>query len=243
LSALGQRAWPRRLTEILAILAIVVFLWDTPALGPLRLMVVFFHELSHGLAAMLTGGSIEGIQLAKDGSGLCLTRGGSRFLVLNAGYLGSLLWGGLILVLAARSHRDRLFVAGAGGLLLAVTLLFIRPVQGFGFLSAAACGAALLALARWLPAAASDFILKLIGVSSCFYVVSDLKAIIQNRLGAQSDPHMLAELTGLPVLIWGLLWLLLAAAALLGFLVLAAGGPAQEPKHAESESRMGTPRS
>lgn len=222
------RPWPWRLAEIFAILAIVVFLWDTPVVGPLRLIVVFFHELSHGVAAVLSGGSIEGIELAKDGSGLCMTRGGSRILILNAGYLGSLLWGGLILVLAVRSVRDRLFVAIAGGLLLAVAMVFIRPLDGFGFISAAGCGAALLALARWLPAAVSDIILKLIGVSSCFYVVSDLKAIVQNRLGAQSDPSKLAELTGVPVLFWGLLWLLLAAGTLLGVVVLAAGGSSRK---------------
>ena len=44
-----------------------------------------------------------------DEGGVCLTRGGWPFLMLNAGYLGSLLWGALFLLLGARRR------AGAAG--------------------------------------------------------------------------------------------------------------------------------
>ena len=38
--------------------------------------------------------------------GYCKTIGGSRFVILSAGYLGSLLWGGLILIGASRTRLD-----------------------------------------------------------------------------------------------------------------------------------------
>jgi len=220
-----QRFRVRQLPVLLAILGALMLLWETPIVAPLRLIVVFFHELSHALAALATGGSIVGIQLAADGSGLCTTRGGSRFLILSAGYLGSLLWGGIILVLAARSRRDSVLVALAGTLLVLVTVLFIRPFQGFGFISSFACGAVLMASARWLPPGFNDLLLKVIGLTSCFYVVLDLKDIVFWRVGPESDAHRLGELTGIPTTLWALLWMALAIVGALGFLALAASAP------------------
>ena len=45
--------------QIFAILAVVFALWATPVVLPLKLLVVFFHELSHALVAILTGGRVE----------------------------------------------------------------------------------------------------------------------------------------------------------------------------------------
>ena len=90
---------PRRLLLPLGIAVAALLLWDTFVVYPFRLFVVFLHEISHGIAAVLTGGSIVRIGLSFDEGGVCLTRGGWRLLILNSGYLGSLLWGALFLLL------------------------------------------------------------------------------------------------------------------------------------------------
>ena len=36
------------------------FLWDTPLIYPLKIFVVLLHEISHGIVALATGGSIKG---------------------------------------------------------------------------------------------------------------------------------------------------------------------------------------
>ena len=58
-----------------------------PYLGPLldaglKILVVFFHELSHGLAAIGSGGEIDHIEVVAREGGVCYTRGGSRFRAL-----------------------------------------------------------------------------------------------------------------------------------------------------------------
>ncbi|RYG59956.1 MAG: M50 family peptidase [Alphaproteobacteria bacterium] len=63
---------------------------------PLKWAETFYHELSHGIACVLTGGKIVQINLRFDGSGLCTTRGGWRVPVLLAGYAGAALWGGML---------------------------------------------------------------------------------------------------------------------------------------------------
>ena len=40
------------------IFVVVYCLWNTSLVYPLKILVVFFHEISHGVAAVLTGGSI-----------------------------------------------------------------------------------------------------------------------------------------------------------------------------------------
>ena len=217
-----------RLLGLLVVVVLIVLLWDTWIVYPLKILVVFFHELSHGLAAVLTGGSIERIELQAAEGGMAVTRGGSRFVILSAGYLGSLLLGGLLLVAAARSRHDRRILAGLGVVLLGVTLLFVRPWFGFGMLFGLTTGAALLAAARLLGSAAADILLKVIGLTSCLYAVLDIKSDVLDRSELQSDARMLAELTGLPTVVWGLIWIVVAVLATLGFLRAAAASPEPE---------------
>ena len=85
----------------------IKLLWDTYLVYPLKLLVVFLHESSHGLMAILTGGTVLHVEVSPDEAGVCKTQGGSRFLTLSAGYLGSMLWAGLTLNLATHSHHER----------------------------------------------------------------------------------------------------------------------------------------
>lgn len=204
---------PSRITDwrsaaTLSVLALVLLLlWRTPIVYPLRLLTVFFHELSHGLAAIITGGSIVGIQIVPAEGGLCVTRGGLPFLIASAGYLGSLLWGGAILLAAARMKRDRILTGALGAILAFAAILAVRPFFSFGFLFSVAAALALLAASRYLPDPANDFLLRLIGLTSCLYAPSDIVSDILARPGLPSDAHILAEMTGIPSILWGLVWL------------------------------------
>jgi hypothetical protein len=182
--------------------------WRSPVLYPLKIFVVLLHEISHGLAAILTGGSIVSIHLGADEGGVCLTRGGSRFVILSAGYLGSLCFGSLLVLVAARSRRDRVVVACLGFALVAVTLFFVRTL--FGFAYGLVAGVALLLAARKLPEPVSDAILKVLGAVSCLYAVWDIASDVLLRDVPGSDASALARLTGVPASLWGLLWIGLA---------------------------------
>src|SRR3990172_7154470 len=178
----------------LALALVAYALWTTPLLFPLRMFVVFLHELSHGLAAVLTGGQIVRIELSPAEGGVCLTRGGWRFLVLSAGYLGSLAWGVALLLGGARRR-------GHGALLAGVGLVY-------GVLS----GAALLLAARKLPEAASQVLLTMLGVVSCLYAVWDIVSDTLLRQIPASDASALGRLTGIPGPLWGVVWITLALA-------------------------------
>lgn len=189
-------------------------LWDTFLVYPFRIFVVFLHEISHGLAAVLTGGAIESIGLSFDEGGVCRTRGGSPFLILNAGYLGSLLWGALFLVLGGRRARARGVIAAIGVFTLVVTLLYVRTLFGFGY--GLATGLALVAVASRLRPAVSEVLLAAIGATSALYAVWDVATDVLLRHSGESDAAALAALTLVPAPFWGVLWIVISVGVLVG---------------------------
>jgi hypothetical protein len=198
----------KRLVPPVVIGLVALFFWDSAIVYPLRVFVVFLHEISHGVAAATTGGRIVAIGLTFDEGGVCITDGGSRFLILNAGYLGSLFWGALFLVLSARTRLSREIAGFVGVFVLAVTLLYVR--SWFGFVYGLVAGAALVAAAVKLPRDIVDDLLQTIGVVSCLYAVWDVGSDVVTRDVPGSDASALGLLTGVPGVLWGLAWIALS---------------------------------
>lgn len=209
--------------------------WESRWLLSVKTFIVLLHEISHGLAALLTGGSVERLQLVQDQGGLAFTRGGSRFLILSAGYLGSALWGALFLRLsrAGPGARRRALQGIALGLGL-VLLLAARDLYTLLFVTLAALVVAALAW-RGAPALQAA-VLWVTGTLSCLYALFDISSDILSAgplagiswLGGPSrlnDAEMLADITRIPAFFWGLLWISLALAIYVGTLLILARRP------------------
>jgi hypothetical protein len=190
-------------------------LWNTPFVLPVKLFVVFLHEISHGIAAIATGGRIERIVINADEGGLCICGGGSTFLTLSAGYLGSLLWGLALIGVARLERQARWSTAVAGAGTAVVTLLYVRGLFGFAFGLAAAV--TLFLASRRLSSRWNARLLVGLGLTSALYAILDIKSDVIERPGLPSDARMLEELTGVPTIVWGVMWIGVA----LGVVVLA----------------------
>lgn len=181
-------------------------LWSTPVLYPFQVFVVLLHEISHGIAAVATGGSIQSIGLTPGQGGYCACPGGNAFLTLSAGYLGSLVWGvGMLEVVRRGGKRIPLAVGVLGGMAVAVTLLTVRTLYGlfFGVLF----GVGLMVAARLLGPGANRILLTGMGITSALYALLDIQSDVLDRPHLRSDAAMLGELTGIPTLVWGFLWI------------------------------------
>jgi hypothetical protein len=218
-----SRSALKRLVPPIVIGLVALFFWDSALVYPLRIFVVFLHEISHGIAAALTGGRIVAIGLTFDEGGVCITDGGSRFLILNAGYLGSLFWGALFLVLSARTRASREITGFVGAFVLVVTLLYVR--SWFGFAYGLLAGAALVWAAVKLPRDVVDDLLQTIGVVSCLYAVWDVGSDVVSRDVPGSDASALGLLTGIPGVLWGIAWIALSLVVVsLALRLVARGG-------------------
>ena len=189
--------------------ALLWALWETVAVYPLKIFVVLLHELSHAIAVWSTGGVVERITLDPRQGGATFASGGSAFLALSAGYLGSLLWGCVLVVVA---HMKRVHagwvMAAIGALVLELTLLYLSGsfAVAFGLLF----GVALLVAGWKLPELWNRRLVLVLGMTSCLYAVLDIKSDVLDRPTLPSDAAMLAALTGWPTLIWGVLWIAIA---------------------------------
>ena len=171
-------------------------------LYPFRLLVTFLHELGHGLGAIITGGSIEGIHIGKDGSGFCKTAGGSRAVVLMGGYLGSAILGNILFFIGAKAPR----IAQSTLVLLAGVMIFVAffyKESGFTFFFLVGFAVALILIANltnW-----DREVLMFIGLATIIYIIQDF------NVGPSSDLEKYAELFKvIPKNVWMYIWLIIA---------------------------------
>jgi len=209
--------------QLLVLVGLVFALWQTPVIVPLKLLVVFLHELSHAATTILTGGDVISLSVSAAQGGAVWSRGGSRFLILSAGYLGSLLIGVALLFVAVRTHADRDVMAGFGALMLLVAVLYVR--ESFALVFCVGTGVAMIAMARFLPRDVNDLVLRVIGLTSMIYVPYDIFSDTIARSGLQSDARMLAEEFGGTTMLWGGVWLLVSLAVIIVTLRLALRHP------------------
>lgn len=198
--------------QVLLLGALIATLWQTQAVWPLKLLIVFLHELSHALSVLATGGKVISLDVNALQGGEVISRGGNRFLTLTAGYLGSLLIGVTLFLFALRTRADRAMVAVLGIITLLAVALYVREpfAIGFGVVTAAV----LLLSARALGHAPNDLILRIIGLASMIYVPWDIFEDTLKRPHLPSDAHMLAQEFGGTTMLWGGLWLALSLAVI-----------------------------
>ncbi|WP_127115998.1 M50 family metallopeptidase [Shimia sediminis] len=208
--------------QIMALCAVVFALWPTDVIYPLRLLIVFLHELSHAIAVILTGGEVVSLSVNAMEGGEVLARGGNRFLTLSAGYVGSLLIGVILLLTAVNTRADRIAMMCLGALILGVTLLYSS--EPFAVIFGIATAALMLAAAAWLNHDINDLILRVIGLTSMIYVPYDIFSDTIARAHLYSDARMLAEEFGGTTMIWGGLWLAISLAVIVASLRYGLGG-------------------
>jgi len=190
------------------VLIAIFFLWNNIILYPLQVLVVFFHESSHALTTILTGGKVETLVVNANQGGHVISRGGSRFIILSAGYLGSLVWGAVIYLIAVRTRMDKAAMAILGGMIVGIALLFGGNLFGIGFCLIS--GVIMISLGFKASEKINDFILRLIGLTNMIYVPLDIYSDTISRSHLRSDAYMLAEEFGGATLMWGGLWLLIS---------------------------------
>ncbi len=209
--------------QMLALVALVFAFWSTPVILPLKILVVFLHELAHGLAAVVSGGSIEAMTLSAMEGGSATTRGGNLFLVLSAGYLGSLFLGVVLFFGALRTGADRIMMGLLGAVMIVIAVLYMR--EGFALAFTLGSGAAMLLMAWFLPRVVNDLLLRVIGLTSMIYVPHDIFSDTIARAHLNSDARMMADAFGGSTVLWGGLWLALSGAVILLCLRLGHGTP------------------
>jgi hypothetical protein len=204
---------------------IVMVVWNIPALDfilyPFRLFVTFVHEAGHGIAALITGGQFNRFVVEANGSGMALTSGGIRAIILPAGYLGAALFGAVLFYLTNRVPYPRKISLVLGTLLILVSL-YLRATN-IALVVGVLSGLALVFLALRGSVSVNIVVLNVLALMTGLNAVLDLLFLAQNSGASmgdvRNDAAAFSALTlGIPAAVWALVWaalavLMLAAAA------------------------------
>jgi len=204
----GERKDYKLMATLLGMFIFVMMFWNYQFIYPIKVFVVVLHEMSHGLAAELTGGEMARIEISPQIGGTCWSRGGIRWIILPAGYLGSMFFGGLILVGASRTRHDKKISTFIGVAMIALTIYGIRNT--FGIIFGLLFGGAMILAGNYLSEQINDTLLKFIGLTSTCYAIIDIKEDLISRTVPGSDAYAMAEIIPLPPVIWGVIWIVIA---------------------------------
>lgn len=162
---------------------------------------------------MLTGGHVQELVIVKEQGGHVVSQGGNRFIILSAGYLGSLLWGVVIYVSSVKTDYDKKIMAFLGLSIMTITVCFSNSFFTwlFGFL----IGGLMLLSANYLATIYNDFLLRLIGLTNMAYVPMDIYSDTISRAYLPSDAAMLANEFGGSGILWGISWIAISALVIL----------------------------
>lgn len=198
----------------LFIIAAVVLLQIPIISLPFKWLESYFHEISHGLSAIISGGSIVQIELFPNGAGLCTTRGGSVLLISFMGYAGAILWGMLIYSIASINQKIAKVFSLLIMLLILFTLVFwVRDVLTFMIVLVLL---GLFVLKIKLPNIGHlQKLLKLIGMMVLLNSLLSPTYLLDGR--SIGDGARLAEITLVPELIWVIIW---SISAVFGLIVI-----------------------
>lgn len=197
-----------RLVILLCWVAVLVAALDY--LYPIKLFTVLLHEYSHAIVAVLTGGTVVELMVSSDLTGHVKSSGGSRFLTLSAGYIGSLVFGALIFYWAYVRNTPTVVFYILGSVIVAGMIGFSPTLSTAGI--TAMILVVLYVLLQYLPQY-GKIVLGSIGLSSMLYAIRDIytHTIIHPQL--KSDAHMLASEIGGTTQMWGVIWLVVSLIA------------------------------
>lgn len=211
------------ISVILYAISLISFyvLFESSIFYLLRIFVVMLHESSHALATWLTGGDVHNYILSKYEGGRVLTSGGYGPFIATAGYLGSLIWGIMLLYFSSISSNHKLGTFLLGSWILFFTL-FSSDILTITFGVTFFLFLITISLTKYNLL--SEVVLKMIGLFSIVYVPHDIFSDTISRHEIKSDAYFISQEFGLSTEVWGWIWFVLSIFIALGGLYLTLKG-------------------
>lgn len=222
-------------TLLLTAAIISIVLWFIPfaeiVTYPFRIFVTFIHEGGHAIAALLTGNTVASLSIATNASGETYTSQGgalSQMFVASAGYLGSMVFGALLLLLIRRAIAARVVLIGSAAFVFALTLIYglikpavsgvVSPALPFTILAGTLLALGLIAVARYAKPRVATFFVSFLAVQCVLNALLDLKTIFflssPFAPSVPTDAVNMAQATGIPAVVWAVTWIVMAVGIL-----------------------------
>lgn len=212
---------------------LTVFLWQIPfgnyLLYPFTILATWFHEMGHGLTALLLGGQFHSLQIYPNGSGVAFHSGANgltRPLVAAGGLLGPPVAGAFFILAGSKLRSARWVLGGLGVTLLLSTLIWVRSL--FGWILLPLMALLLLVTAQKGSPGLQQMGVQFLGVQACLGTFRQLDYLFMNQINMNgrvmySDTGQMAQSLLLPYWVWGSLIAVFSFALLFASVKMAYG--------------------
>ncbi len=221
-------------TLAIALLASLL-LWNLPFGGvllyPFKLLATWLHELSHGLAMIVTGTGFDRVVIYRDTSGLAYASASAgpvgAAIIAAAGYMGTPVWGATLLVVTPSGRSARIAMLVLGGLigLSAMTVVAAPDGDMFGPWAIGGIALALAVCAVALPGKWRVAVAHFVAAQACVNALLDIRVlmrpaqVVNGQDAGASDAHTMAAATFgttemWAVWFWAVVWLVWSLAVL-----------------------------
>lgn len=192
-------------TLAVALLASLL-LWNLPFGGvllyPFKLLATWVHELSHGIAMLLTGTGFDRVVIYRDTSGLAYAYDPAgpiaSPIIAAAGYMGTPLWGAALLVITPTPQSARFALGALAAMLVGSAIVVVDAKDMFGPLAVGGMGVAVAFAATVLPPRWRLATAHFIAAQSCVNALLDIRVllrpsqVVNGQITGASDAHNMA---------------------------------------------------
>lgn len=201
------------LTWLVVAAVATTVLWQIPGgdyiLYPFTILATWFHEMGHGLMALILGGEFQKLEIFSSASGRATYGIATSLgpigpgLVAAAGPMGPPI-AGAALILASRSFKAAsLSLKILGIFLLVSAVIWVR--SWFGLLAIPLLGLIVLGIALKAPHWVQGFAIQFLGVQACVSTYHQLDYLFSYSAGylGLSDTAQMQRYLLLPYWFWG----------------------------------------
>jgi len=202
---------------LLGAAALAASAWFVPVLSwafmPLQYLNTHLHEFSHAFTSIITGGQVDHIEVASNGSGLTFTVGGIQPLITSAGYVGSACIGAAMLALAGTEKGAKIALRGVACILVASMVFWVRG-DLVGIVAGLIWAPILWILGGVLKGRTRIFAAQFFGIAECLAAVQAFLILFNYSLTStqDTDAKIMQSMTGVPGVIWATVWFVISMA-------------------------------
>jgi hypothetical protein len=212
----------RQFLGLIVAAIITVVLWQLPGgnyiLYPFTILATWFHEMAHGLMALILGGNFSKLLIFSNGSGVAYYSGplalGSmgKVLVAAAGPMGPPVAGAVLIWTSHSLKGASLTLKLLGCFLLISTGVWVRSL--FGLITIPLLAVAILGVALKGSERLQRLTVQFLGVQACISTYRQIDYLFSYSAGplGVSDTAQIQQVLLLPYWFWGAL---IAAASVL----------------------------
>jgi hypothetical protein len=207
-----------RTVGLLIIAIITISLWQVPGgnyiLYPFTILGTWFHEMGHGLAAIMMGGNFHRLEIYSNGSGLAYHSGTlflgniGRAIVAMGGPLGPTFAGALLILSSARENTTRIALYVFGAMMIISAVVWVR--SWFGVAMILFFGALTLFVAIKAGRRTRRWYVQLLGVQAIVSIYLSMDYLFSDGANVRnsqylSDTAVISQNLFLPYWFWALL--------------------------------------